>query len=136
MHNDMVRRAIESYKGAEVNQIGCGIGASFYAAARAVGCALQIQKIITKRNAVNSEDTVKVRVGLSAGRPDVQGSDRNGILAELARQICEMAKPGQVLVSNEVRQLVAGKGFGFSPGGVKSFKGSKGPVPLYKLDVG
>lgn len=136
MHNDMVRRAVESYKGADVNQIGSGIGASFYSAARAVGCALQIQKITTKRNAVNSEDAVKVRVGLSAGRPDIQGNDRNGILAELSRQICEMAEPGQVLVSNGVRQLAAGKGFAFSPGGVKLFKGSKEPVPLYKLDVG
>jgi class 3 adenylate cyclase len=57
-------------------------------------------------------------------------------LLNVARQICELAEPGQVVVSNVVRELVAGKGFRFAPVGEKMLKGSDNTVALYRLDVG
>jgi class 3 adenylate cyclase/DNA-binding winged helix-turn-helix (wHTH) protein len=134
-HSDAVRRAIESYNGKEVRHTGKGIGASFYSASRAIGCALHIQHEIAKRNAVNPEDAVKLRIGLNAGEPTAGNNGLSGVSAQLTRQICEMAEPGQVLVSDLVRELVAGKGFTFEPVAVKTVKGFKEPVALFKLRV-
>jgi class 3 adenylate cyclase len=53
----------------------------------------------------------------------------------MARQICELAEPGQVVVSDVVRQLVAGKGFKFEAVGLKNLQGLDEPVALYKLDL-
>jgi class 3 adenylate cyclase/DNA-binding winged helix-turn-helix (wHTH) protein len=134
-HNDTVRRAIESYNGNEVKYTGKGIGASFFSASRAVGCALHIQQALVKRNAANPEDAVNVRVGVTVGEPIVDDNDPFSASAQVARQICELAKPGQVLVSDLVRQLVDGKGFAFEPLDVRTLKGFDEPVALYRLHV-
>jgi class 3 adenylate cyclase len=63
-------------------------------------------------------------------------ADDNGAFyasGQVARQICELAKPGQVLVSDLVRQLVDGKGFVFESIGTKMFKDFAEPVTLYNL---
>ena len=134
-HNDAVRRAIESYNGKEVRHTGKGIGASFHSASRAVGCTLHIQHEIAKRNAVNPEDAVKVRIGLNTGEPSAGNNGLSAVAAQLTRQICEMAEPGRVLVSDLVRQLVIGKGFTFEPVGAHILKGLAKPVVLYRLDM-
>ncbi len=132
-HNEAVRRAIESYNGNEVKHTGKGITASFFSPSRAIGCALHIQRTLAKRNAANPEDAVKVRFGLNAGEPLAGDIDPFGASAQLAQQICERAEPGQVLVSDVVRQLVVGKGFVFKRPVVKVLRGLDEPVGLYML---
>jgi class 3 adenylate cyclase len=132
-HNEMVRRALDSYNGKEIKHTGDGIMASFFSASRAVGCALQIQQTFTARNAVNPEDAVKVRIGLNAGEPIPEGNDLFGTSVQLARRICDRAEPGNVLVSDVVRQLVAGKGFSFEQLNPEILKGFDKPVALFKV---
>ena len=132
-HNETVRRALESYYGKEIKHTGDGIMASFFAASRAVGCALYIQQSFAKRNDVNPEDAVKVRIGLNAGEPIAEGNDLFGTSVQLARRICDRADAGQVLVSDVVRQLVAGKGFSFHQGGAEILKGFEEPVALFSV---
>jgi adenylate cyclase len=98
-----------------------------------VGCALQIQQTFATRNTANPEDAVRVRIGLNAGEPIAEGTDLFGASVQLARRICDRAEPGQVLVSDVVRQLVAGKGFTFEPLGAEMLKGFEEPVALYRV---
>jgi len=135
IHTDTVRSIIQSYRGAEVKRSGGGIGASFFSASRAVGCALQIHHALAKRNAANREDAVKVRIGLNAGE---SAADDNAPLgtAQLARLICHRAEPSQILVSDGVRQLVAGKGFTFESAGIRRLKVLDEPLALYELHIG
>ena len=136
-HYEAIRAAIESYNGTHVKQTATGIGATFHSASRAVGCALHIQRVIAKRNAVNLNDAVKVRIGLDAGEAIVEdNNDSFGVLTERARQISAWAEAGQVLASDVVRQLVSVKGFKFEPAGVKRLKGFDDAVALYKLSPG
>lgn len=135
-HNDTVRRALESYKGKEIKHTGDGIMASFFSASRAVGCALQIQEMFAARNTANPEDVVKIRIGLNAGEPIAEGEDLFGTSVQLARRLCDRARAGRVLVSDVVRQLVAGKGFEFDHLGAESLKGFDEPVSLYEVRVG
>ena len=132
-HNETVRGALDSYNGKETKHTGDGIMASFFSASRAVGCAVQIQQTFSARNAANLEDAVRVRIGLNAGEPIVEGTDLFGASVQLARRICDRAEPGQVLVSDVVRQLVAGKGFAFEHFGSESLKGFEEPVGLYRV---
>jgi len=132
-HNETVRRALDSYHGKEIKHTGDGIMASFFSASRAVGCALYIQQSFTSRNNINPEDAVRVRIGLNAGEPIAEGNDLFGTSVQLARRICDRAEPGQVLVSEVVRQLVAGKGFSFRQVGSEILKGFTEPVALYAL---
>jgi len=78
---------------------------------------------------------VRVRIGLNAGEPIVEGADLFGTSVQLARRICDRAEPGQVLVSDVLRQLVAGKGFAFEHLGAEMLKGFDEPVALYKVRV-
>jgi len=43
------------------------------------------------------------------------------------------AEPGQVLVSNVVRELLLGKGFAFISVGEAELKGLDEPVPVYEV---
>jgi class 3 adenylate cyclase len=134
-HNETVRAALESYNGREIKHTGDGIMASFYSAARGVGCALQIQQTFAARNSANPEGAVRIRIGLNAGEPITEGADLFGASVQLARRICDRAEPGQVMVSDVVRQLVAGKGFAFEHLGAESLKGFEEPVALYRVRV-
>ncbi|HXV82840.1 MAG TPA: adenylate/guanylate cyclase domain-containing protein [Candidatus Binatia bacterium] len=135
-HNETVRGALDSYHGKEIKHTGDGIMASFFSASRAIGCALQIQKMFAARNAANPEDAVKIRIGLNAGEPIAEDEDLFGTSVQLARRLCDRAQPGRVLVSEVVRQLVAGKGFEFEHHGAESLKGFDEPVLLYEVRVG
>jgi hypothetical protein len=54
----------------------------------------------------------------------------------LCFMLCDRAQPGRVLVSDVVRQLVAGKGFEFEHHGAESLKGFDEPVSLYEVRIG
>ena len=132
-HNETVRGALDSYNGREIKHTGDGIMASFFSASRALGCALHIQYKLAARNAANPEDAVRVRIGLNAGEPIAEGNDLFGTSVQLARRICDRAEPGQVLVSDVVRQLVAGKGFSFEQLNEGTLKGFDEPFALFKV---
>ncbi len=52
---------------------------------------------------------------------------------QLAARICAHAEPGQILASNVVQELAAGKGFTFTDRGEATLKGFDGPVRLYEV---
>jgi class 3 adenylate cyclase len=132
-HNETVRRALESYNGKEIKHTGDGIMASFFSASRAVGYALYTQQSFARRNDINPDDAVRVRIGLNAGEPIAEANDLFGTSVQLARRICDRADAGQVLVSDVVRQLVAGKGFSFRQLDAEIFKGFEEPVALFEV---
>lgn len=133
-HNETVRKALRSYNGMEIKHTGDGIMASFFSASRAVGCGLYLQHCFAKRNEINPEDAVRVRIGLNAGEPIVEDNDLYGTSVQLSRRICDRAAPGQVLVSDVVRQLLAGKGFSFQRLEGDTIKGFEDPIPLFSVN--
>ncbi len=128
-HNDAVRTALEAHGGEEVKHTGDGIMAAFGSAVGAVEAALQIQ-----RELAGAE--VRVRVGLNAGEPIAEDDDYFGAAVQLAARVCDRAEPGQVLVSNVVRELCTGKLFHFEDQGEATLKGFPEPVRLFTLRLG
>ncbi len=132
-HDDAVRRSLRMTGGTEVKHTGDGIMASFASAARAIACARSIQGEVARYSELNPDDAIAVRIGLNAGEPVKEGDDIFGTAVQLARRICDQAGPGQVFVSDVVRQLVAGKDVTFRDLGPAELKGIQEPVQIYEV---
>jgi len=135
-HNSIVRHALQAHDGSEMKHTGDGIMASFPAASKALECAISIQKAFEERNAgegAHGRAPLRVRIGLNAGEPVAEDGDLFGTAVQLAARICAHAEPGQILVSNVVRELAAGKGVMFSDRGEVALRGFEEPVRLYEV---
>jgi class 3 adenylate cyclase len=127
-HDGIVRDALKAQGGSETKHTGDGIMASFPSASRAIECAVAVQKAIA-----DGETPLRVRIGLNAGEPVAEESDLFGTAVNLAKRICDQAEPGQILVSDVVQQLAAGKGFTFTDKGEAALKGFEKPVRLHEV---
>jgi len=74
-----------------------------------------------------------VRIGLNAGEPIAEEEDLFGTAVIAAARIAARAEGGEILVSDVVRQLVAGKGFLFADRGEAALRGFDDPVRLFEV---
>jgi class 3 adenylate cyclase/pimeloyl-ACP methyl ester carboxylesterase len=127
-HNAVVRQALKENGGSEIKHTGDGIMASFASGRRALDCAVAIQ-----RGLAGEDSPLEVRIGVNAGEPVAEEQDLYGTSVQLAARVCARAEPGQILVSNVVRELTMGKGFLFADIGDVALKGFEDPVRLYAV---
>ncbi len=143
-HERMVREALKSHGGAEVKTMGDGFMASFGSATKALECAIAMQRAFAEWNSARPStgsgraEVIRVRIGLNAGEPiaeeDPDGrSDLFGTAVITAARIAAQASGGEILASNVVRELVAGKPFLFADRGETSLRGFEDPVRLYEV---
>jgi len=131
-HNRIVREALKAHSGSETKHTGDGIMASFASASHALECAVAIQRAFAAHNESTAEP-IRVRIGLNAGEPVAEDEDLFGTAVQLAARICAHAEPGQILASNVVRELAAGKRFLFSDRGDVALRGFEDPVRLFEV---
>jgi class 3 adenylate cyclase len=131
-HEMITRGALRVHGGSEVKTIGDGFLASFPSAARALQCAIAIQVAFEERSKL-AESPLRVRVGVNAGEPLEEDDDIFGTAVILAARIAQYARGGEILVSNVVRELVAGRGFEFRDRGKATLKGFPEAVCLNEL---
>jgi adenylate cyclase len=74
---------------------------------------------------------VRARVGVNAGRVIFRDGDYFGRTVNVASRIADYARPGEVLVSEEVKQQWHGDGVAFRPIGPVALKGLKDEITLY-----
>ena len=133
IHNTIVRDSLRAHDGTEIKHTGDGIMASFGSARRALESAITIQRAFASHNADNPNAQVRVRVGLNAGEPVAEDDDLFGTAVQLAARACAHAEPGQIVIPDGVRHLVAGKDFLFADLGDSTLKGFEDPVRLYEV---
>jgi len=131
-HERIVREALRAHGGSEVKTMGDGFMASFSSATKALECAIAMQRAFAEHNE-SAEEPIRVRVGLNAGEPIAEEADLFGTAVIVAARIAAKAEGGEVLASDVVRQLVAGKGFLFSDRGDVVLRGFEDPVRLYEV---
>ncbi len=132
-HNTAVRQGLQAHAGREIKHTGDGIMASFTSPSRAIECAVSIQRAVAAYTEQHPEMPLQVRVGLNVGEPVAEEEDLFGTAVQLARRICDEAEGGQILVSDVVRQLVAGKGFQLAVRDEVVLKGFEDPVLLHEV---
>jgi class 3 adenylate cyclase len=126
LHDRMVRREIERFRGREIKTLGDGFLAAFDGPGRAVRCACAIADEARRIG-------VEVRVGLHSGECEVRGNDLAGIAVHIGARIGGLAQPGEVLVSTTVKDLVIGSGISFEDRGSHPLKGIPDTWKLYSV---
>ena len=131
-HNTIVRERLREHGGTELKSMGDGFMASFPSGSRALECAIAIQQAFAAYND-GRKDAILVRIGLNAGEPVAEDADLFGTAVQAAARIAARARPGQILVSDVVRQLAAGKPFRFNHVGRFSLKGFRERLRLFEV---
>ena len=110
IHNAITRNALRENQGSEVKHTGDGIMASFVNTTNAVVSAIEIQQGFKEHNHKNPDDSLYVRIGLSAGEPIEDHGDLFGSAVQLAARLCSHAAPEQILVSELISDQYEGSG--------------------------
>ena len=76
-----------------------------------------------------------MRSGLHTGEIEFKRDDVGGIAVHIAARVAGMAGTGEVLVSNTVRDLVAGSGLRFHDRGTHALKGLPEPLRLFAAEA-
>lgn len=127
-HHALVGRELARFRGQEVDTAGDGVFASFDGPARAIRCACAI------RDAVHALG-LELRCGLHTGECELVGDKLVGIAVHTGARVAAKASPGEVLVSQTVKDLVAGSGLEFDERGPHELKGLSGEWRLYAVSA-
>ena len=125
-HDAMVRAALIHNRGHEVKTTGDGFLATFETTGRALRCA---SEVVSGANDVG----LAVRAGVHTGEVEVRGDDLGGLAVTIAKRVCDLAEPGQVLVSETVRGHMVGADIEFDDRGEHDLKGVPGTWRLYAV---
>jgi class 3 adenylate cyclase len=125
-HDRITRREVERERGSVVNSTGDGVLASFDGPARAILAASRIRDAL-------SELGLQVRAGVHTGECERIGEDLGGIAVHIGARVGSTAGPGEVLVSQTVRDLVVGSALEFEDRGIRELKGVPGEWRLYAV---
>jgi class 3 adenylate cyclase len=125
-HHAAVRAALEGWRGVENDTAGDGFYATFDGPARAIHCAHEIRDRVRDLG-------VEIRAGVHTGECELIDGKCGGIAVTTGARIAALAGPSQVLVSQTVKDLVAGSGFTFDPEGEHELKGVPDRWRLYAV---
>jgi class 3 adenylate cyclase len=120
------RRELARFRGREIDTAGDGFFAAFDGPARAIRCAEAISAGVRPLG-------IEIRAGLHTGECEVIGDKVGGIAVHIGARVATLARPGEVLVSNTVKDLVAGSGLAFEERGAHTLKGVPGEWRLYAV---
>jgi pimeloyl-ACP methyl ester carboxylesterase len=126
-HDAAIRRQLALYRGREVKTMGDGFLATFDGPARAIRCASAVRDEVAALG-------IEVRAGIHTGEVELIGEDVGGMAVNIGARIGALARPGEVLVSSTVRELVVGSGLEFADRGVQALKGAPGEWRLFAID--
>jgi class 3 adenylate cyclase len=128
-HHHIVRGALARYRGTEMDTAGDGFFATFDGPARAVHCALAIADAVR-------DLSVEIRAGVHTGEMQMIDEKAGGIAVTIGSRIMSQAGPSEVLVSQTVKDLVAGSGLAFEDAGEHELKGVPDRWRLYRVMPG
>ena len=134
IHNAIIREQVAAHDGFEVKSQGDGFMLAFSSARRALECAVAIQQTLVAHNAENSDEPIRVRIGLHTGEAIKEGEDFFGRSVILAARIASQAHGEQILVSSLLKALVEGStDFEFGEAREVELKGLSGAHQLFDI---
>jgi len=125
-HHRVVRAAVVRHAGQEVDMAGDGILATFDGPARAIHCAQAVQHDTAPLG-------IEIRAGVHTGEIERIGAEIAGVAVHKGARIAAAAGPGQIWVSDVVRQLTAGSGIEYRDEGRHQLKGIGGERQLFSV---
>ncbi|HET9288691.1 MAG TPA: adenylate/guanylate cyclase domain-containing protein [Gaiella sp.] len=125
-HHAVVRGCLARYRGRELDTAGDGFFAAFDGPARGIRCA---QAIVTEVSRLG----IEVRAGLHTGECRTVDEKIGGLAVSIGARVSSLAGPSEVLVSQTVRDLVAGAGLELAERGEHDLKGVPGAWRVYAV---
>jgi adenylate cyclase len=131
----LLRPLFKAHGGREVKSLGDGFLVEFPSAVESVGCAIDIQAGLERRNSGRPEaERLLVRIGIHVGDVVPEGGDVVGDAVNVASRIEPLAEPGGILVSAQVLDQVRNKlPTAFEWIGQRLLKNIETPVGLYRV---
>ena len=115
-HHAVVRRHLDRFSGHEIDTAGDGFFASFDGPARAIRAACAIREGVEPLG-------IEIRAGLHTGECERMQEKISGIAVHTGARVAGRAEAGEVLVSQTVKDLVAGSGISFEDRGEQELRG-------------
>src|SRR5215211_2377117 len=134
-HHEILRAAIQKWKGHEVDTQGDAFFVTFNRALDAVHCVAEAQRALAS-HAWPQGKGVGVRMGLHTGEPLISSTGYVGMDVHRAARIGDAGHGGQVLLSQATRELVIHdlpSGLTIRELGENRLKDLKYPTPIYQL---
>ena len=128
-HHMLVRRELLRFRGREIDTAGDGFLATFDGPARAIRCARAIADGMRELG-------LPIRAGLHTGECEMADGKVAGIAVHTGARVAAQAGADEVLVSNTVKDLVAGSGIKFTDRGAHELEGIPGEWRLFAVDQG
>jgi class 3 adenylate cyclase len=100
-HDQLADRQLARFRGTLVKATGDGLLATFDGPARAIWCALALRDGLRGLG-------IEIRSGLHTGEIELRGPDVGGLTVHIAARVQAEARPGEVLVTRTVKDLVVG----------------------------
>lgn len=125
-HNRVIREELDRFRGREVDTAGDGFFATFDGPARAIRCACAMRNELARLG-------IEIRAGLHTGECELVGDKVRGLSVNIGSRVASLARPGEVLVSSTVKDLVAGSGLEFTDRGVHTLRGVPGEWRLFAV---
>jgi len=133
-HHRIVREALTRNGGREIKVQGDGFMIAFGGAARALRCAIDIQRAFATFVPGEGDEPIAVHVGIHTGDAVAEGDDYLGHTVIVASRLADAAGPGEIVVSSLTEQLVQGSGeFAFDGHRETVLKGMARPQPSATL---
>ncbi len=126
VHNIRVRAELRWFGGREIDTAGDGFLTSFDSPTSAITCARAVLGSM-------HEIGVDLRIGLHTGECNVVGDKLRGIAVHIGARVASKAGAGEILVSQTVKDLVAGSVIEFHDRGLHELKGVPGEWRLYSV---
>jgi adenylate cyclase len=123
----LVNQAAQPHGGHPVKWLGDGVMFYFPEPEAAVSAGLDLVE------QTPATVDVRARVGINAGGVIFRDGDYFGKTVNVASRIADYARPGEVLVSDEVRARWSGDGVRFEPIGPVALKGLRDELTLYAV---
>jgi class 3 adenylate cyclase len=125
-HHALVRRELTRYRGEEKDTAGDGFFATFDGPARAIRCAQAIVDGVRELG-------LEVRAGVHTGECELHEGKVAGLAVVIGARVAALARGSEALVSQTVKDLVAGAGVAFEERGEHELKGVPGSWQLYAV---
>jgi hypothetical protein len=123
------RDAVSAYGGRLLRPGDASMLAAFDGPARAIRCARMLRDRVTGLG-------IQLRLGIHCGEVDALDDSVGGITVDIATRLAALARPGEVLTSRTVKDLVAGSGIQFTDRGTHQLPDIPDQWPVFAIGAG
>ena len=125
-HHSVVRDGLARWHGVENDTAGDGFYATFDGPARAIRC---VSEIIDRVRDLG----IQIRAGVHTGECELIDGKAGGLAVSIGARVAAKAGASEVMVSQTVKDLVAGSGLAFEDAGEHELKGVPDLWRLYRV---